>query len=232
MQAKNYDIDTSDMSIRQLKSFFGTALKAANDRIKTLTKEQYVERAQAYKYHVEPLRGAGYIKTRTDKASGREMTVFTQPKAPGKNASKAEQKRYAAQLREAVTNVKRFLSARTSTVSGIKSLESERRDRLDEMMNAVRRQKDGQKHSEGTGLSKDEKDSILRWMGSPDGKSAMEQFDSHQVREAVTTAVIANRAGKGKKSVVDLYSEFQKTQKTFADWIYQNQQTLSSMGKL
>ena len=38
MRAKNYDIDTSGMSIKQLKSFFGTALKAANDRIRTLTK--------------------------------------------------------------------------------------------------------------------------------------------------------------------------------------------------
>lgn len=226
MRAKNYNIDTSFMSIRQLKSFFATALKAANDRIKTLTKPENITSAQAYKYNVEPLRGASYIKTRADKKSGREMTVFTQPKAPGKGASKAEQKRYEAQLREAVSNVKQFLSSKTSTVAGIKEIKAERRAQLDEMINA------SMGSEGGTGLSDAEKDAILRWMGSPDGKDAMSKFDSHQVREAITTAIMANRSTGGTSNVQQLFNEFSQSQQTFADWIDSNQQLLASMGTM
>ena len=226
MRAKNYNIDTSFMSIRQLKSFFATALKAANDRIKTLTKPENITSAQAYKYNVEPLRGASYIKTRADKKSGREMTVFTQPKAPGKGASKAEQKRYEAQLREAVSNVKQFLSAKTSTVVGINEIKAERRAQLDEMINA------SMGGEGGTGLSDADKDAILRWMGSPDGKDAMSKFDSQQVREAITTAIMANRSTGGTSNVQQLFNEFSQSQQTFADWIDNNQQLLASMGTM
>ena len=226
MRAKNYNIDTSFMSIRQLKSFFATALKAANDRIRTLTKPENITSAQAYKYNVEPLRGASYIKTRADKKSGREMTVFTQPKAPGKGASKAEQKRYEAQLREAVSNVKQFLSAKTSTVVGINEIKAERRAQLDEMINA------SMGGEGGTGLSDADKDAILRWMGSPDGKDAMSKFDSQQVREAITTAIMANRSTGGTSNVQQLFNEFSQSQQTFADWIDSNQQLLASMGTM
>ena len=226
MRAKNYNIDTSFMSIRQLKSFFSTALKAANDRIKTLTKPENITSAQAYKYNVEPLRGASYIKTRADKKSGREMTVFTQPKSPGKGASKADQKRYEAQLREAVSNVKQFLAAKTSTVAGINEIKAERRQQLDEMINA------SMGGEGGSGLSDADKDAILRWMGSPDGKDAMSKFDSHQVREAITTAVMANRATGERTSIQQLFNEFSQSQQTFADWIDSNQQLLASMGTM
>ena len=227
MQAKNYDIDTSGMSIKQLKSFFGTALKAANDRIRTLTKPHNITGAQAYKYNVEPLRGAGYIKTRIDKASGREMTVFTQPKAPRRGASEAEQKRYGAQLREAVSQVKRFLSAKTSTVSGIKEVQQERRAQLDDLMNER-----GIVGGAGTGLSNDDKDAILRWMGSPEGRDAMSKFDSHQVREGITTAVIANRSTGQQTSVSSLFNQFEQRQQTFADWIDSNETMLMELGEL
>lgn len=227
MQAKNYDIDTSGMSIKQLKSFFGTALKAANDRIRTLTKPDNITGAQAYKYNVEPLRGAGYIKTRTDKASGREMTVFTQPKAPRRGASEAEQKRYGAQLREAVSQVKRFLSAKTSTVAGIKEVQQERRAQLDDLMNDR-----GIGGGAGTGLSNDDKDAILRWMGSPEGRDAMSKFDSHQVREGITTAVIANRSTGQQTSVSSLFNQFEQSQQTFADWIDSNENMLMELGDL
>lgn len=226
MRAKNYNIDTSFMSIRQLKSFFSTALKAANDRIKTLTKPENITSAQAYKYNVEPLRGASYIKTRADKKSGREMTVFTQPKAPGKGASKADQKRYEAQLREAVSNVKQFLAAKTSTVAGINEIKAERRQQLDEMINA------SMGGEGGSGLSDADKDAILRWMGSPDGKDAMSKFDSHQVREAITTAVMANRATGERTSIQQLFNDFSQSQQTFADWIDSNQHLLTSMGTM
>lgn len=227
MQAKNYDIDTSGMSIKQLKSFFGTALKAANDRIRTLTKPDNITGAQAYKYNVEPLRGAGYIKTRTDKASGREMTVFTQPKAPRRGASEAEQKRYGAQLREAVSQVKRFLSAKTSTVAGIKEVQQERRAQLDDLMNER-----GIGGGAGTGLSNADKDAILRWMGSPEGRDAMSKFDSHQVREGITTAVIANRSTGQQTSVSSLFNQFEQSQQTFADWIDTNESMLMELGEL
>lgn len=231
MQVKNYNIDTSGMSIRQLKSFFATAAKAANDRIRTLTKEEHIESAQAYKYHVEPLRGAGYIKTRADAKTGREMTVFTQPKAPGKNASAAEQKAYGAKLREAVTHVKRFLSAKTSTVSGIKELDAERRSQLDTMINA-KRQGVGDYSNTGTGLSDADKESILRWMGSPEGQAAMQDFDSHQVREAVTIATMADRKGDGTTSIETLYNDFKDTQQTLADWINSSEEALAEMKEM
>ena len=227
MRPKNYNIDTSGMSIRQLKSFFATAAKAANDRIRTLTKPKNITGAQAYKYNVEPLCGAGYIKTRTDKSSGREMTIFTQPKAPRRGASEAEQKRYEAQLREAVSQVKRFLSARTSTVAGIKEVQQERRAQLDDLLNER-----GIGGGNGTGLSNDDKDAILRWMGSPEGRDAMSKFDSHQVREGITTAMIANRSSGQQTSVTSLFNEFEQSQQTFADWIDSNESLLMSLVEL
>ena len=222
------------MSTAELKRFYGSALKAANDRIKTLTKEQYADRAQAYKYLVKPLEGAAYIKTRpTDKGkkNAREITVFTQPKAPGKNATQTERAQYKAMLKQAVAQTQAFLGARTSTVAGIKELEAERRSRLDDLIRERARQTNpGSKAAaEGSGLSNADKDAILRWMGSADGKATMAEYDSNQVRDAVTEAIVLERQKGGSRSISELYEEFKAKEDTFADWIAESEALLTAM---
>lgn len=233
MRAKNWDIDISHMSTAELKRFYGSALKAANDRIKTLTKEQYADMAQAYKYMVKPLEGAAYIKTRpTDKGkNAREITVFTQPKAPGKNATQTERAQYKAMLKQAVAQTQAFLGARTSTVAGIKEMAAERRSRLDDLIRERARQTNpGSKAAaEGSGLSNADKDAILRWMGSADGKAAMADYDSNQVRDAVTEAIVSERQKGGTRSISELYEEFKAKEDTFADWIAESEALLTAM---
>lgn len=231
MRAKNWDIDISQMTTAELKRFYGSALKAANDRIKTLTQEQYADKAQAYKYMVKPLEGASYIKTRPVGKTGRSITVFTQPKAPGSKANPEAQRDYEVRLKQAVAQVQAFLGAKTSTVSGIREVEEERRARLDDLIKARAEQLNpGSKaSSEGSGLSNADKDAILRWMGSPDGRDAMFNADSNQVRDAITEAVVAERQSGGTRSISELYEEFQQRQDTFADWIAESESLLSSL---
>lgn len=197
----------SGQSDRWIRQQYNTAIKAANDRIKTLSQAKYIDRAQAYKYYVKgDLADAPYTKERGG------MTVF---KALPAGADRGL-------MMEGLRMVERFLGAKTSTVRGLTQLARERREKLNDVL------KDDFKKRGGSGktprLTKAECDDVLEWMGSEEGKTAKKDFDSAQTREAISKAVIANR-GSGK-SVSDLYSDFKDSQKTMADWLLQAENKL------
>ena len=219
------------MSISQLKKFLTTAAKAANDRIRTLNKPENISGAQAYRHIVEPLTGASYIKQRPDKKTGIMLTVFTQPKAPKSSAGIGANLEYQRNLREAVYQVKKFLASKTSTVAGIREVAEKRRQSLDRLIDEQRAAR-GDRSRKGSGLSNEDKDKILRWMGSAEGRAAMERADSNQVRDAITQSVRANRASGGNASIEDLYQEFEASEETFADWIAASEETLSILAVL
>lgn len=190
----------SGQTDKWIRQQYNAAIKAANDRIKTVSQAKYADRAQAYNYYVKgDLAGAPYVKQRGG------MTVF---KALPAGADRGL-------MMEGLRMVERFLGAKTSTARGITQVERERRGNLNDML------ADDYKMRGGSGkaptLTKQEADDVLRWMGSEEGKKAKQDFDSSQTREAVSKAVIANR-GSGK-SVSDLYADFKASQQTMADWL-------------
>lgn len=191
---------------RWIRQQYNAAIKAANDRIKTLQKAEYTEKAQAYQYYVKgDLAGAPYTKERAG------ATVF---KALPRGAGKQESL-------EALRMVERFLGAKTSTVAGIREVEREREKGLQDALDADFRIH-GQAGAKAPQMTKEEKDAVLRWMGSEEGRAAKASFDSHQVREAIAKAVIAARPGRSggaAPSVSELFQAFDASQQTLADWI-------------
>lgn len=197
-------------SEKWIRQQYNAAIKAANDRIKTVSKAEYSGRSKAYEYYVKgDLEGSPYTKERGG------ATVF---KALPKGSSRSESL-------EALRMVERFLGARTSTASGIREIEKERQGRLNEMLEEDFRMRGGS--GRAPELSKQDADNILRWMGSEEGRAAKKNFDSHQVREGITKAVIAaGGIADAGKSVSDLYNEFLESEETLADWIDASESTI------
>ena len=120
--------------------------------------------------------------------------------------------------------VERFLGAKTSTASGIKAVENERRDILNTMLSEDYKNRGGA--GKTPALTKTEADNILRWMGSEEGRAAKANYDSNQVREGIAKAVISSR-GSGQ-SVSDLYNSFLTSQQTLADWIDTSESSIAA----
>ena len=191
-------------SEKWIRARYNEAIKAANDRIKTVSKPEYSGRSQAYEYYVRgDLAGAPYVKERGG------ATFF---KALPRGSSRE-------QSLEALRMVERFLGAKTSTARGITATEKERRDALNNMLSEDFDARGGPGRSPA--LGKGEADDVLRWMGSEEGKAAKANYDSNQVREGIAKAVVANR-GSGK-SVSELYSEWYESQQSLADWIRESE---------
>ena len=194
----------SGQSEKWIRQQYNAAIKAANDRIKTITKPTYAGRAQAYEYYVKgDLAGAPYVKQRGG------ATVF---KALPGGADRETSL-------EALRMVERFLGAKTSTAKGILSTEKERRDILNRFLAEDFSGRGGS--GSAPELTKDEAENVLRWMGSEEGKAAKASYDSNQVREAISKAAVANR-GSGK-SVSELYRDWFESQESLADWIQESE---------
>lgn len=197
----------SDKWIRQQ---YNAAIKAANDRIKTVSQEKYSGRSQAYEYYVKgDLAGAPYVKQRGG------ATVF---KALPRGASRRESL-------EALRMVERFLGAKTSTAAGIQEVARERESSLNRALEEEWKARGGSGSGPRDKLTREQADNVLRWMGSEEGKAAKAQYDSHQVREAISKAVVAAGPRSGK-TVSNLYNDFKKSQETLADWIFQSESKL------
>lgn len=186
---KSYDYDMAGGDTAAMKRLYTKWIKVANERIRVTTSPKNISHASAYKYMVKPLQGAPYVKE-----NKRGEIVF---KALPKNAS-------ARDIREAFKQVTGFLGAKTSTVSGITSVMRERRDNIRESL--------------GIDLSDAKTDSLLRFLGSPEGKAAMQQYDSDMVVEAI--ALDLKRGGNA--SVLERWQAWEKSGETLADWMASN----------
>lgn len=208
-------------SERWIRQQYNAAIKAANDRIKTVSQEKYQGRAQAYEFYVKgDLDGAPYTKQRGG------MTVF---KALPRGADRE-------QALEALRMAERFLGAKTSTARGIQEVENERISILNDFIKENFQKEYKESGGEGEApaapvLTKTEADNILRWLGSEEGKKAKEKYDSDQVREAMSKAVIADRKNEARKAATDLYEEFKAKQFTLADWINSSENNIAKYKK-
>ena len=189
---------------RWIRQQYNAAIKAANDRIKTITKPEYAGRAQAYEYYVKAdLNGAPYTKQRGG------QTVF---KALPRGADRE-------QALEALRMVERFLGAKTSTARGIRETEEKRRGILNDLLHKDFLTRGGS--GSAATLFVREAEDILRWMGSEEGKAAKANYDSNQVREGIAKATIAGRGSS--KSVSELYQDWLQSEQSLADWIEESE---------
>lgn len=189
MQIKKYDRDLGSDYIT-MRKLYNQWKQTANERIKTITKPRYEEKAQAYRHIVAPLSGAPY----TGERHGR--TVF---RALPKSAGKRE-------IREAFNKLTDFLKAKTSTVKGIKEVEKEH-------INII-------KDITGTSgkLSDSDAERLLRFLGSEEGKIMNQHYDSDQIVTALAMSMSNNPLGVDE-SVYDRLLEFEESGMTVADWM-------------
>lgn len=191
---KVYNYDMAGGDTSAMRRLYRQWIKTANERIKTTASPKNIEHAQAYKHIVQTLQGAPYVKQ--NKAG---HTVF---KALPKNAT-------PRQVREAFAKVTDFLGSRTSTVGGIKEVIQERRDNIREQL--------------GINLNNSQTDSLLRFLGSPEGKEALSKYDSDMVVQAL--AADLNRGGPG--SVLERWQAWKESGATLADWMRANESAIT-----
>lgn len=190
---KNYDAGLASGDVAKMQQLYNSWIKAANERIRVTTQEKHVSGAQAYNYIVQPLTGSPYVKE-----NARGTSTF---RALGKKATEG-------QIREAFHALTRFLGSKTSTVAGIKEVRETRIKNLDETLGDA-----------AGGLSNDEKERILRFLGSPAGVEAKQQFDSDQIVTALALEMKNNRGA----DVLGMWRAWEARQETLADWIGRNE---------
>lgn len=187
---KVYDREMAGGDVGAMRKLYNSWKAAANERIKTTASDRNIEHASAYKHIIKPMKGAPYMGQRGDK------TVF---RAIPKNASDR-------QVREAFYKMADFMASKTSTVSGIQSVMQERRQNIAELA--------------GVNLSAGQADSLLRFLGSPEGKEAMSKFDSDLVVTALSVDMASN---PGDMSVLERWREWESSGESLADWIAENE---------
>lgn len=187
---KIYDKEMAAGDLQEMRRLYNSWKTAANERIKTSAKPKNVEHASAYKHVVKPLKGAPYMGQRGD------LTVF---RAIPKDAS-------ARQVREAYNKMAEFMSAKTSTVSGMMQVMDERRQNIRDIT--------------GTSLSNAQADSLLRFLGSPEGKEALSKYDSDLVVQALSMDM---EASPGAGSVLERWQAWESSGASLADWIAENE---------
>lgn len=193
-RTKQYDYEMAQGNYLTMRKLYSKWSKVANERIKTIASPKNISRAQAYKHIVQPLEGARYVKT-----NEKGQTVF---KAIPRDAGRRE-------LREAFQKLTDFLSAKTSTVGGIKEVQNERIERLRNDLGDV-----------ADTLTTNQLNSILVFMGSEEGKNALTDYDSDMVVEAIA-ADIKNKPKNGQ-SILERWKAWEESGKTLADWMKEN----------
>lgn len=157
-----------------------------------------IEKSSAYS-KLKAYIGAPYISER--KRKGRKYAeIRVEP-------DKAES---IGQLRELIGIADNFISSKTSTKKGIKDVQKNKRRAITEKFGAFRSEADA--------------DAFLRFLGTPEARAAMKQFDSN----IVVTAIQRAHKLEPNKDLRDLWKDFEESGKTFGDWIIENEEKMES----
>lgn len=116
------------------------------------------------------------------------------------------------QLRELISVADSFNNSKTSTLRGIKETNKNKRRALQEKF--------------GNFSSDAEADAFLRFLGTPEARAAMKQFDSN----IVVTAIQRASKREPDRDLRDIWKEFEESGKTFGDWIIENEELMESEG--
>ena len=111
--------------------------------------------------------------------------------------------------REAFKKLTDFLGSRTSTVGGIKEVKQERIENMRQQLGGA-----------ADSLTTNQIDSLLRFLGSPEGKEALSNYDSDMVVQAIA-ADLANRPKSGE-SILTQWQKWEESGASLADWIRSN----------
>ena len=189
---KHYSADMAGGDVQKMRKLYREWYKVANERIKFLESGKWSGKSAAYRWQVQPLEGRGYV--RKNKAG---VTVF---KGLGRNATDE-------QVREAFHQVVTFLSAKTSTAAGVKEVQARRESEIEKYM------------PDGVTLDSGQKNQLLAWLGSPEGKEALRQYDSGTVITAMAQAMSKHPG----KTPYDLWQDFLRGSQSLADWMRENE---------
>lgn len=193
-RTKQYDYDMAQGSTAAMRRLYSQWVKVANERIRTTASAKNIGGAQAYKHIVQPLEGAPYVKV-----NAKGQTVF---KALPRDASDRER-------RDAFKKLTDFLGSKTSTVGGIKEVKQERIENMRQQLGGA-----------ADSLTTNQLDSLLRFLGSPEGKEALSNYDSDMVVQAIA-ADIANRPKSGE-SILTRWQKWEESGASLADWMRSN----------
>ena len=193
-RSKSYDYEMAQGSTANMRRLYREWVKVANERIRTTASAKNISGAQAYKHIVQPLEGAPYVKV-----NAKGQTVF---KALPRNATDRER-------REAFKKLTDFLGSRTSTVGGIKEVKQERIENMRQQLGEV-----------ADTLTTNQIDSLLRFLGSPEGREALRNYDSDMVVQAIA-ADLANRPKSGE-SILARWQKWEQSGESLADWMRSN----------
>lgn len=193
-RTKQYDYDMAQGSTAAMRRLYSQWVKVANERIKTTASPKNISGAQAYKHIVQPLEGAPYVKV-----NAKGQTVF---KTLPRDASDRER-------REAFKKLTDFLGSKTSTVGGIKEVKQERIENMRQQLGGA-----------ADSLTTNQIDSLLRFLGSPEGKEALSNYDSDMVVQAIA-ADLANRPKSGE-SILTRWQKWEESGASLADWMRSN----------
>lgn len=116
------------------------------------------------------------------------------------------------QLRELIGIADSFNNSKTSTKKGIEEVNANKRRAIVEKYGAFESDADT--------------DAFLRFLGTPEARAAMKQFDSN----IVVTAIQRAHKREPDKDLRDLWREFESSGKTFGDWIIENEEKMESEG--
>lgn len=196
-QIKQYDWWMANNDPAMMRKLYSQWKKVANERIRVINQPKYRGKSWAYQNIVKPLKGAPYMGK-----NKRGEHVF---RALPKDASDK-------QVRQAFQKLTAFLSNPESTAKGLKArIENDKRMEADMFARE--------------NLTEDQKKSIDEFLGSPEGKAALEIYDSEIVVMALSVDFKARpKAG----SALERWREWESSGKTLADWVRDNEDRIIS----
>lgn len=194
-RAKYYKIDTTGKTQSELIREYNKVVAVANKRIDTITKSTYADQAQAYYYQVASLKGAKFIGEKNG------VAVF----------NRLNKKSSENMLKSAIAHLNNFMTAKTSTVSGIKEVQKQRIENIKNVYKNFR----SPDFPEGIDDSTAEK--IARFLGSPQGVEAKATYDSKQM--VLALSLEAKAVGEENLKTLEAFRQFRDRNQSLADWI-------------
>lgn len=194
-KAKFYKIDPAGKTQSELIREYNKVVAVANKRIATITKAAYADQAQAYFYQVASLKGASFIGEKDGKAKFSRLN-----KSASKNL-----------IESAIAHLNNFMTAKTSTVSGIKEVQKQRIQNIQETY------KNFKSPDYPKGITKELAEKIARFLGSPQGVEAKKIYDSKQI--VVALSLEAKAVGEENLNVLEAFRQFEERNQSLADWI-------------
>lgn len=195
-------IDWELISLYSHEQLFKIASKIAQKANRKIDKlgKSGIEASPAYK-KLKTYAGAPYISE--EKRAGKKYNEIRFE--PEKTTS-------IGQLRELLAIADSFISAKTSSLAGIQEVNRNKKKTLLDKY--------------GGFTSNKEVDSFLRFLGTPEAQAAMKRFDSEIVVTAIHRAHLRDR----DRDLKSLWNDFEKSQKSFGDWILENEGYLEEEG--